>query len=231
MTLWRIAWIALGCGVVLWLAWLYIRPHLDTRPEQDACSFGPVTNERYRELLAEARHRQSSGRWPRLSGHGGDMNANLQFRLDDLMEGMESIYERIAAMHAVMRALGANYRVTSPDAENAFEVARHSARNGEYGSPMFVYVMDVHKIGGFAPILKTANIRVIFKADNSLNNAQNDREFNKFNIIIHYPFAIYDGPGKVRHGRHNLNSPAIPGPEWVADYNEWLSTRNNDRID
>jgi hypothetical protein len=229
MTRWQIFGLLLAGGLAVWLAWLYIAPHFDTRPEQDACSFGPVTNERYRELLAEARRRQASGRWSRLRGHGGDMNANLQFRLDDLMDGMDSIYERIAAVHAVMRALGANYRVTSPDAENAFAGASHSARNSEFNSPMFVYVINVHKIGGFAPILKSANIRVAFTADNSRNIKWSNQNNNTFYVRIHYPFSIYDGPGRIRRGRHNLNCPAVPGPQWVADYNEWLATLNTDR--
>lgn len=36
---------------------------LDTHPDQDECAFGPVSNQRYRELLAEAEKYQWRN-WP-----------------------------------------------------------------------------------------------------------------------------------------------------------------------
>lgn len=37
-------------------------PMLDTRPQQDACSFGPVSNEDYRSLLRKAQFGLDVGR-------------------------------------------------------------------------------------------------------------------------------------------------------------------------
>ncbi len=38
---------------------------LDTHPDQDECAFGPVSNQRYRELLADAEKYQWRN-WPLL---------------------------------------------------------------------------------------------------------------------------------------------------------------------
>ena len=231
MTRWQIAGLLLAGGISIWLAWLYISPHFNTYPEQDDCSFGPVSNERYRELLALARQHQASGRWSRLRGDGSDMNENLQGRLDDIMDGMDSIYERIAATHAVMRALGANYRATIPDFEDAFESARRRSRLVEFGSVGFVYILDVHKVGGFAPILRHARINVSFNADISQFHGWADRENNSFSIKIHYPFSLYQRPPQINQGLHHRTCPAVPSPEWVADYQQWLANTQNDRND
>lgn len=231
MTRWQIVGLLLAGGIGIWLAWLYISPHFNTYPEQDECSFGPVSNERYRELLALARQHQASGRWSRLRGDGPAMNENLQGRLDDIMDGMDSIYERIAATHAVMRALGANYRVTIPDFEDAFESARQRSRLVEFGSVGFVYVLDVHKIGGFAPIIQHARINISFNSDISQFYGWKDRENNSFSIRIHYPFSIYQRPPQANRGLHHQTCPAVPSREWVADYQKWLISTQTNRND
>ena len=228
MTHWRVTWLLLAGGISIWLAWLYISPHFNTYPEQDDCSFGPVSNERYRELLALARQHQASGRWSRLRGDGPDMNENLQGRLDDIMDGMDSIYERIAATHAVMRALGAYYVMTMPANANPFAETIQSARLGQSSNVRFIYNINVHRLGGFAPILKNAVITNTFVVDNYYNISWSDRIINNFYTQIKYPFTIYQPPPNISRGEYYQTCPAVPSSEWVADYKQWLaSTRNN----
>ncbi len=236
MTRWQIAGLLMAGGISIWLAWLYISPHFNTYPEQDDCSFGPVSNERYRELLALARQHQASGRWSRLRGDGPDMNENLQGRLDDIMDGMDSIYERIAATHAVMRALGAYYRATVPDSEDAFESARRRSNWTEFGSVGFVYFLDVHRIGGFAPILRDARIGVSFIADKEQLAAWRKKENNTFTVTINYPFTIFKRSLRPlssypQSAQYHKTCPAVPDPEWLMDYEQWLADTQNDRND
>src|ERR1700687_5986742 len=58
----RWVWIVIAGSV---LVGLHVAPLLVTHPEQDACSFGPVSNETYRNLLHEARQKQATS-WPSL---------------------------------------------------------------------------------------------------------------------------------------------------------------------
>jgi hypothetical protein len=88
-------------------------PLLSTHPEQDDCSFGPVSNVDYRAYLARAKA-------------GSRIAAPALFYLDDraiaiklndlfenLSRGKTDIYSRIAIMHATMRSVGAEYRNTN----------------------------------------------------------------------------------------------------------------------
>lgn len=120
------AMIFLLTTLALYLGWRFGAPYFDTHPEQDACEFGPVSNARYRELLAEARKRSETV-WPQLKGaqlkpadnlrhdtiwppsNGAQLEQgdNLRIRIADLTAGTTSLEERIAGMHAVMRETGA----------------------------------------------------------------------------------------------------------------------------
>lgn len=131
----------LAAAHLLPLAWTY--------SYQDDCSFGPVTNARYRELLAEARRKDATV-WPPLEWHP-KAREQLQLRLNDLVGESASVYERLAAMHAVMRALGGEYRRTGHDADDPYEKA---ARGG--GIVFFDYHLDLNRIGFFRPVRRTA---------------------------------------------------------------------------
>jgi hypothetical protein len=98
---------------------LTITPLLDGHSKQDDCSFGEVSNARYRELLAKAEHLQRT-KWKPLTfqteseqqwtGNRPDpRNVRLAERFRDMTEGMATVQERLAAMHAMMRAMGAIY--------------------------------------------------------------------------------------------------------------------------
>ena len=79
---------------------------------------------------------------------------------------MNSIYERIAATHAVMRALGGH--ITVPrfrDSEDAFESARRRSNWTEFAVLVSSIFWMFIGFGGFAPILRDARIGVSFIAD------------------------------------------------------------------
>jgi hypothetical protein len=135
-------------AVVSLLAIAYFAPLLVTHPEQDECSFGTLSNERYRQLLAEAKRRQATT-WPSLVWDNKKTMALLNQRFDDLSRGTTSAYEHLAAMHAVVRALGGDYRRTGADTENQF-----GYRNKLGIGPAIVgynYHVDLNGLGFFSP--------------------------------------------------------------------------------
>jgi hypothetical protein len=83
-------------------------PLLRSHAEQDNCSFGPVSNAQYRSYLSEAKDRQRT-KWPSFSNDDKDIERQLNFRLSDMLGEEKSIYVRIAMMHAILRAIGAEY--------------------------------------------------------------------------------------------------------------------------
>jgi hypothetical protein len=124
---------------------IYIGPLMIPHPAQDACSFGPVSNERYRELLAEAERRQATV-WPPLVWDNKKTMALLNARFDDLSRGMTSPYERLAAMHAIVRALGGDYRRTEFDVDDPYGPKNRS------GIVAFEYHVDVNGLYFFSPL-------------------------------------------------------------------------------
>jgi hypothetical protein len=205
MSGWKMIGFALLATLAASVAWLYIRPYFHTYPEQDECSFGPVSNERYRELLAEAKRKQASGEWPGLSDRSIHMHDNLQLRLDDLMDGMESIYERIAAMHALARAAGAELRGPSDTA--SFYTRWEEARK-QLG---FLYTLDAHKLGGFAPFQRYIMFSFMYYSKASSDLMYND----KFVANVQMP-VIYTS---WRHPFQSPppNCPSIPDEQWLQE--------------
>ncbi len=89
-------------------------PLLNTHSDQDNCAFGPVSNDQYRAYLAEAKNRQRT-KWPSFNSDSQDIQRQLNFRLSDMTGDEPSLYARLAIMHAILRALGAEYLNTNSD--------------------------------------------------------------------------------------------------------------------
>ena len=142
----RDTWIlGIALAIICSLAALHLWPLLETHPEQDDCVFGPVSNASYRGLLAEAKRRQKTT-WPSLVWDDYKSGARLEERFKDLTGGMTSVYERLAAMHAVVRALGGELRRTTDE--------RVLGRNIWYE-----YDLDVNRLGFFRPMWRQMRIR------------------------------------------------------------------------
>jgi hypothetical protein len=141
----KAVWLLAVSGTLLLIVGgTYIAPLTQTHKKQDECSFGPVTNDRYRQLLAEARIRQTTT-WPPLTRDNTAIRLQLNGRVDELSGPNPSPFEKLAAMHAVLRALGGEFRRTTPGAEWA-------VRRGSSGSGVvtYDYHLDVNRIGFFA---------------------------------------------------------------------------------
>jgi hypothetical protein len=104
--------------------------------EQDRCTFGPISNAEYREMLSKARSFQ---RWKWL---GSNSAQELQGEFLQISGGSSSPYVKIAAIHAVLRALGAEFRNNGP-----FSFDRVSAKGG---TVQFNYALPVPRIGVFS---------------------------------------------------------------------------------
>lgn len=105
----------LPLAIMLGLAAAYGGPFLITyitNGEQDECTFGPVSNKQYRDYLRLARDLSS-----KTPGSFSWNHEEAQARFNELFERLTdqkpSVYERVAASHALLRSFGAQYRNTS----------------------------------------------------------------------------------------------------------------------
>jgi hypothetical protein len=112
-----------------------------TNSEQDECSFGPVSNVQYRDYLRRARELSSktpgSFSWNHLQA-----TARFDELFERLIDGKRSVYERVAASHALLRSFGAQYRNTNGMRPDPYETV---ATKGGFVS--FSYYLDVNRLG------------------------------------------------------------------------------------
>lgn len=140
----------LPLAIVLGLAAAYGAPFLITYSEQDDCAFGPVTNAQYRDYLRRAKEFSSSMPGSFSQNHQ-EARARFNELFERLIDGRLSVYDRIAASHALLRAFGAEYRNTSDmDPEPFAKIAK----TGGYIN--FHYYLDVNRLGLFQPIMRRA---------------------------------------------------------------------------
>ena len=112
-----------GISLLMWAA-----SFANGAPEQDKCSFGAVKNDEYQRLLANAKQQtwtvwpglskglfMPSDRWFSLQFHSNDkrIGDELHLSITRLTPDRASTDEKIAAAHAVMRSIGAEYDNTS----------------------------------------------------------------------------------------------------------------------
>ncbi len=136
----------LPLAIMLGLAAAYGAPFLITNSEQDDCTFGPVSNEQYRDYLRRAK--DLSSKTPgSFSLHQDRASARFNELFERLVDQKPSVYERVAASHALLRSFGAQYRNTSgmPDT-----YARVAKTGGVVG---FNYYLDANRLGLFHPFL------------------------------------------------------------------------------
>ncbi|CAN7260865.1 hypothetical protein LJR220_001158 [Bradyrhizobium sp. LjRoot220] len=136
--------------MLLGVAGVYCVPVLLTyiaNGEQDQCTFGSVSNEQYRAYLQQAK--VLSSETP--GGFSWD-DVKASTRLDQLFEkmidGNPSVYERVAASHALLRSFGAQYRNTFDMRPAPYETV---AKKG--GVVSFNYYLNVNRLGLFHPLL------------------------------------------------------------------------------
>jgi hypothetical protein len=208
-----ILWIGLLVGMAIisaprlisWFPFTFPFAH----PEQDACQFGPVTNAEYRAMLSKARSIQ---RWTWLPLESAGRVLMSQFR--NVSDNSPSPYVKIAAMHAVFRALGADFRHINAGGEYAW-VAQ---RGGTIG---FSYALPVPRIG---VISFPANAWLMGRINGPMHDSflytLEAARYHKgaFDFIVYFPNPIDQIPDVL--GRGPDSCPPVPPDELKASFEE-----------
>jgi hypothetical protein len=210
-------------------AWRCIAPFLHSEPEQDACEFGPVSNARYRELLAEAKSRDGTT-WPKLRAYGwllsqgtvDRLQAGISNRVNDLTRGMTSVYEKLAAMHAVARSLGAFHRSYGPHIRQDFWPL-----DLPFGAVGFGYEIDIMMFGSSQPFLGTPSQPLVGVARLGLHLGTSKRPARgeipgKFTANLLWPKWLHPNP-RLSNGFFPPPCPPMPSREWAERFDAWAA--------
>jgi hypothetical protein len=173
------------------------------RQEQDGCSFGPVTNATYRAMLSKARtvHRTH---W--LWIVPGDYKHVEQALLDQYLlisDRSADPYIKIAAMHAVLRSWGAEFRNVR---ENAFIEVSNAGRgtvsfNYSLATPRF----DLLALPGEAWLIGSLKGP---HRETTANEAASYRQ-GRFDFIAHFPNPLDPIPEDAVR-KTDLACPPVP---------------------
>lgn len=214
-----VALVALFCAWTVAREWPLIS--LGWGRGQDDCSFGTVSNARYRELLAHARKLEGRLGDPFLAnipGLGG--GSGLQHRFDMLSSEMTSVEERIAAMHALMRAAGTQFYWLYPDEQSPFGTPQPPDRNRvAFGYSRFVPrgLLYLCLIGCFQ--LGGANFQItptglpLYRP-------------NSFRFTQGYSWTFKHAAWPRPRSRAHPTCPPVPLPGWSDAYLNWSRTQN-----
>jgi hypothetical protein len=175
---------------------LHLTPLVQTHSEQDSCSFGDVSNEEYRLLLARA----GLGKWRpfTLSSYGVTVQLNSKYQ--ELLPNTPSVAIKVATVHAVMRALGAEFRrfedlkSRNPDAK-----IQRSFR--------YEYLLDINRLFYFSPFFRNALILV--SIDNPVVAADQQASSSDLRIIAFLP-SLKEVSFQVAQNSEPLSCPIIP---------------------
>lgn len=162
-----------GFGLVI-LAWLVLAGCAGRADDpggadpQDACAIGTIGPQAYRELATEVVARTPYD-WPavfarEVGGAYGEASAEITEALKIALQGRERTDAKLAAMHALMRTIGAE--MTHPILDYVFSRPDDERMDlATYG-----YRLDVNRVGLWRPLNRWAMIFVHFRLSEDKSN-------------------------------------------------------------
>jgi hypothetical protein len=151
-------------------------PLVLTHSKQDACSFDSVSNEEYKLLLSKA----SMGVWRPFVWNDDIASVQLSKKYWELIPSAATADAKVAAAHAVLRALGAELQ-RFDDFHNPNQDAK-VRRTFAYR-----YLLDINRLFYFAPIFRQMMVTVII--DDPLLPTRNEPAGSDPPIVAHFPNA------------------------------------------
>lgn len=134
-----------------------------TADGQDACQIGAVSSEEYQAIAAEIAS-QPAIDWQEVHGRAGMhddveevVEAALRGRIQDAIASRGSSDQEVAAMHALMRSLGAEFMST--------DLVRFSQRPSLRWAAVYHYRVDVNRLGVPRPSRPWGRIDIVFLTD------------------------------------------------------------------
>jgi hypothetical protein len=179
---------------------------LDTHPEQDACAFGPVSNARYRELLAEAEKYQRRN-WPLVIWSDAILQRLLTDQFAAATSEASTAYEKIASMHAILRGIGADFLYL----ESSDDPFGYVAERGGWVS--FGYQINVDRLALSYPMGRKAWLIGLLagpKRSSSLTDFDRKHPQGDLHFVAHYPNPFDPIPDILHRGPQSC--PGVPNP-------------------
>jgi hypothetical protein len=142
-------WAIALCIFLVAFAANFAIPAFDTHSEQDNCTFGEVSNADYRGYLLRARAQFILT--PSLYLAGDAFARQLEKVFTNLSRGKVRIYEKLAIVHAMLRAVGAEYRNADANRPGRSLSDPFAEAMSVSETVSFNYALDVNRLWIFSP--------------------------------------------------------------------------------
>lgn len=211
----------------------YLSGPAQNADKQDNCEFGTVTNNEYRELLIRARQ-LSKGREAELQGDQTAIGSEIKSRVEELAAGTESIYFRLASMHAALRAIGGRFAGGGADQFKVWDsnFSRTRPINSQ-GSVLYFYSVPLSTFGRYSISYSDASIVInlsILRENDRVKSA-GIRRNGDFSATVNIPAIIktlLKGDRPPQKSETELGCPPVPSFEWAAAFDAWRTTLPGD---
>jgi hypothetical protein len=191
----------------------YVAPFLTSHSAQDQCSFGPASNEKYLALLSEAKRRHAAT-WPPLVWDNQRTGHLLDARFDDLSAGSGTIYDRLATAHAIIRAMGGDYRNTNSDhSEDPYSDVLNR------GDISIHYQVDVNRLGFFQPVGRQMwlIVSLVGPKHQLLQPSEPHSKPGDIRFIVHFP-NFFEGYYHIPKSTLGGSCPPIPKSDIATQF-------------
>jgi hypothetical protein len=188
-------WWGIGALAVGLIA-LHVKPLVQAHSEQDKCSFDNVSNEEYASLLAGV----SLGKWRPFILSSDSITQQLNRKYRELLPNAPSVAMKVATVHAVMRALGAEFR--------RFEDLKSQSPDTKIQRRLrYEYLLDINRLFYFSPLLR--NMLILVSIDNPVLAADQQISSDDLRIIAFLP-SLKEGSRQIAKSSEPQTCPPVP---------------------
>jgi hypothetical protein len=196
-----IIWVAGGYVAVCLVIWA--AAFVDRAPRQDNCTFGSIASADYRKLLSQA-SAQDWTVWPDLSrglfwpsndflhpqsrGYHSAVERALLLRARALTPSSSSFHEQLAAIHALMRSINAEFVLAARVKELQY----------------FTYYLPYRR---FAPLCPFCFLYGSRDSDITFAFEENERGFHLVRVVVRHPGL------KFQTDKNRLPAVGCPSPQ------------------
>ena len=167
--------VSISCAGLIGYMW----PIWAANLTQDECSFDGVSREEYKSIEADIRKNVSGELGPVKGRLREYLTDEIAARVHRGLEGRRSLAEKVAAIHAVMRNLGAIYRSTIEYPDKGSPRISDGTMAPNTREFRFSYYIDANRFRFFVPFRRWIGVQIAF-----YTSERSVRPENTFHVIV-----------------------------------------------
>lgn len=163
----------------------YLLPLWLNQRGQDDCIFKGIGEKQYETYLAKAKNSSPLNLETRKDGLDKGYSKLIGDRVDEAIRGQDTFVKKVAAVHALMRALGGYYRSTVARVYHKGLVFFDGRVKPETTAIVYNYYIDMSPKRLYLPIRRWMTVKIVYKLKKNEYH-----EANTFYVVAFYPHLL-----------------------------------------